>query len=173
MTDSSGDFDSVLDNIEKRGWGGDDGNDAAAALDAFIKLAPEEQERRLEELRPFQSAPPLPQNHVNLAICASAAMVDAVAPPVPEEEADLFTPPTSGEFTKRHIVRAGMPNLDGISPKEGRRIARKGAVSKRGRTKAKGERSPSSPSRRSVFFLGGDSPQTHIHAYMMQEYLQD
>ena len=84
MTDSSGDFDSVLDNIEKRGWGGDDGNDAAAALDAFIKLAPEEQERRLEELRPFQSAPPLPQNHVNLAICASAAMVDAVAPPVPE-----------------------------------------------------------------------------------------
>jgi hypothetical protein len=91
----------------------------------------------------------------------------------PEEEADLFTPPTSGEFTKRHIVRAGMPNLDGISPKEGRRIARKGAVSKRGRTKAKGERSPSSPSRRSVFFLGGDSPQTHIHAYMMQEYLQD
>jgi hypothetical protein len=85
MTDSSGDFDSVLDNIEKRGWGGYDGNDAAAALDAFIELAPEEQERRQEELRPtFQNAPPLPQNHVNLAICASAAMVDAVAPPVPE-----------------------------------------------------------------------------------------
>jgi hypothetical protein len=81
MADSPGDFDSVLDNFEKSGWGGGDGGDAAAALDEFIDLAPEEQEKKLEEL---DGRPRLPQMHPDLAIIASATVVGAVAPPVPK-----------------------------------------------------------------------------------------
>ena len=76
----------------------DDGKDAAtAALDAFIELAPEEQARRLEEETKEQETARLEgqarqklhersallQKQHALAISASAAVVDAVAPPVP------------------------------------------------------------------------------------------
>jgi hypothetical protein len=76
----------------------DDGKDAAtAALDAFIELAPEEQARRLEEETKEQETARLEgqarqklherstllQKQHALAISASVAVVDAVAPPVP------------------------------------------------------------------------------------------
>jgi hypothetical protein len=93
-------------------YDGDDGDaidcdDAAAALDAFLELTPDEQEKRIDEAtkeqelerdteRQDEQAQPeaeeqspnersaLLHKHQDLAILASAAVVDAVAPPVPE-----------------------------------------------------------------------------------------
>jgi len=84
-----------------------DCDDAAAALDAFLELTPEEQEKRIDEAtkeqelerdterqddqaqpeaaeQPPNERPVLLHKHQDLAILASAAVVDAVAPPVPE-----------------------------------------------------------------------------------------
>ena len=83
-----------------------DCDDAAAALDAFLELTPDEQAKLIDETneqemergteRQDEQAQPeaeeqspnersaLLHKHQDLAILASAAVVDAVAPPVPE-----------------------------------------------------------------------------------------